>query len=97
MCQPLSSLDEVGCACSALARHCARSLLGGGAPRALSMDVRRAALVAFVTCAVEEHCLSEMPLFLLRKAVLARASPCHHLARWAAHVARLRATALSLS
>jgi hypothetical protein len=71
--------------------------LGGGAPRALSMDVRRAALVAFVTCAVEEHCLSEKPLFLLRKAVLAGASPCLNLARWVARVARLRATALSLS
>ena len=61
------------------------------------MGVRRAALVAFVPCAVEEHCLSEKPLFLLRKAVLARASPCLNLARWVARVARLRATALSLS
>ena len=97
MCQPLSSHDEVGCACSALARHCARSLLGGGAPRALSMGVRRAALVAFVPCAVEEHCLSKKPLFFLRKAVLPRASACPHLVRWVASAARLRATALALS
>ena len=33
--KPWPSLGEVGCACSALERHCARSLLGGGAPCAL--------------------------------------------------------------
>ena len=47
-CQPLSSLGEVGCACSALARHCARSLSGGSAARALQTCARRAALVGVV-------------------------------------------------
>ena len=96
-CQPLSSLSEVGCECSALARHCARSLLGGGAARALPKCARRAALAAFASRSMEGHCLSEKPLFLLRKAVLSRASACPHLVRWVARAACLHATALALS
>ena len=42
--------------------------------------------------------LREREAALLRcKAVLPRASPCPHLVRWVARVARLRATALALS
>ena len=63
------------CVCSARARHCARSLLGGGAARALATRARRAAL---------EHCrfmlyertLHEREASLLRrKAVLATCQP----------------------
>ena len=41
-CQPWPSLGEVACACSALARHYARSLIGGGAACALSKRARAA-------------------------------------------------------
>ena len=83
-------------ACAPL-RHCAPSLLGGGAARALPTCARRATLAALAPCAVEGHCLSEEPPFLLRKAVLPRASPGPQLVRWVLRVARLRATALALS
>ena len=39
-CQPCPSLREVGCACSALACHCARSLWGRGPARALPTRTR---------------------------------------------------------
>ena len=41
--QPCPSLREVACACSALARHCAGSLWGGGAARALAARAPRRA------------------------------------------------------
>jgi len=63
-CQPLSSLGEVGCACSALARHCARSLLGGGAARALATCARPTALVGVGPCPMEDHCPSRTSLSL---------------------------------
>ena len=96
-CQPYPSLREVACACSALARLCARSLWGRGPARALPTRARRAALATLALCLTEGHCTSEKPPFLRRQPVLPRASPAAHCARWLARVARLRATALALS
>ena len=93
----LPSLREVACACSALARHCARSLWGRGPARALPTRARRAALATLVPMPLEGHCTSEKPPFLRRQPVLPHASPAAHCARWLARVARLRATALALS
>ena len=72
----LPSLREVACACSALARHCARSLWGRGAARALPTRARRAALATLVPCTMEGHCTSEKPPFLRRQA---RAPTCQPL------------------
>ena len=55
-CQLLSSLGEAGYACSALARHCAHPLLGGGAARALATCALRAALVGVSPYSVKAHC-----------------------------------------
>jgi F0F1-type ATP synthase assembly protein I len=68
-CQPWPSLREVACACTALARHCARSLLGGGAARALPTCTRRDALAAVAPCATKANCAS-------RTAVSLGARPC---------------------
>ena len=96
-CQPCPSLREVACACSALARLCARSLWGRGPARALPTRARRAALATLAPRTMEGHCTSERPPFLRRQPVLPRASPAPHCARWLARVARLRASALALS
>ena len=96
-CQPCPSLREVACACSALARLCARSLWGRGPARALPTRARRAALATLGPYTMEGHCTSEKPPFLRRQPVLPRASPAPHCARWLARVARLRASALALS
>ena len=87
----------MACACSALARHCARSLWGRGPARALPTRARRAALATLAPRTMEGHCTSERPPFLRRQPVLPRVSPAPHSARWLARVARLRATALALS
>ena len=60
-CQTLSSLGEVGCACRALALHCARSLLGRGPAPALPTRARRAALATRARCEREGRCTSEKP------------------------------------
>ena len=96
MCQPCPSLREVACACSALARLCARSLWGRGPARALPTRVRRAALATLSACTVEGHCTSEKPPFIRRQSVLPCASPAPHFARWLARVARLCLCAGSL-
>ena len=49
------TLLEVGCACSALARHCALSLSGGSAARALPTCARRAALPGVGPYPMEAH------------------------------------------
>ena len=97
-CQPCPSLREVACACSALARHCARSLWGRGPARALPTRARAApswrhsvhALWKGTARARGRRSFGARP-------VLPRASPAPHCARWLARVARLRATALALS
>ena len=97
-CQPCPSLREVACACSALARHCARSLWGRGPARALPTRARAApswrhsvhALWKGTARARSRRSFGARP-------VLPRASPAPHCARWLARVARLRATALALS
>ena len=97
-CQPCLSLREVACACSALARHCARSLWGRGPARALPTRARAApswrhsvhALWKGTARARSRRSFGARP-------VLPRASPAPHCARWLARVARLRATALALS
>ena len=96
-CQPSLSLRVAACACSALARHCARSLWGRGPARALPTRARRAALATLAPRTVEGHCTSEKSPFLRRQPVLPRASPSPHCARWLARVARLRVSALALS
>ena len=72
-CQPCPSLREVACACSALARHCARSLWGRGPARALPTRARRAKPATLGPCTMEGHCTSERPPFLRRQA---RAPTC---------------------
>ena len=62
--QPWPSLGQVACACSALARHCARSLLGRGPARALATCARLAALVGVGPCPMAAHCASGMALSL---------------------------------
>ena len=55
-CQPCPSLREVACACSALARHCARSLWGRGPARALPTRApRRAGDTRFTHCGRALH------------------------------------------
>ena len=75
-CQPCPSLREVACACSALARHCARSLWGRGPARALPTRARRAALATLGPCTMEGHCTSERPPFLRRQARAPTCQPC---------------------
>ena len=58
MCRPLCLLGEMGCACSALARHCARTLWGGSAARALETCARRAALVGVGPYPMNAYCVS---------------------------------------
>ena len=94
-CQPSLSLRVVACACSALARHCARSLWGRGPARALPTRARRAALAALAPRTVEGHCTSEKPPFLRRQACAPTCQPwpslrvaacaCSALARHYAH------------
>ena len=72
-------------------------ILMGGAARALTTFARRRALAALAPCALGRHYLRDKPPFLLRKAVLPRASPGPHFARWLARAPRLRATAFALS
>ena len=98
MCQPCPSLREVACACSALARHCARSLWRRGTARALPTRACAAprwrhslrALWKGTARARSRRSFGARP-------VLPRASPAPHFARWLARVAHLRATALALS
>ena len=70
------------CASKKSANARALSFLGGGDARALPTCARRGALAALAPCALGGHYLNEKPPFLLRKAVLPRASPGPHLARW---------------
>ena len=95
-CQPWPSLGEVACVCSALARHCVQSLLGGGA--ACSLATRARAAVTDGTRSMRhERALHKRETALLRReAMIPRASSGPHLVRWLARVARLRATALAL-
>ena len=74
-CQPCLSLREVACACSALARLCARSLWGRGPARALPTRARRAALATLAPRTVEGHCTSEKPPFLRRQACAPACQP----------------------
>ena len=97
-CQPSLSLRVVACACSALARHCALSLWGRGPARALPTRARAAPSRRHsvhtpwkgTARAGGRRSFGARPL-------LPRASPPSHCAWWLARVARLRATALSLS
>ena len=97
-CQPCPSLREVGCACSALARHCALSLWGRGPARALPTRTRAT------------PCWRHL-LYALRKGTARARSrrsfgarPCSHVPALpltsrgvGCGVARLRATALALT
>ena len=88
---------EVACACSALARHCARSLWGRGPALVLLTRARAAPNW--------RHSLHALWKGTARaggrrsfgaRHVLPRGSPAPHRARRLARVARLRATALAL-
>ena len=96
-CQPCLSQREVDCACSALARHCARPLRGRGPAHALPTRARRVKLTILGACTMEGHCTSGGAPFLRRRDRFPRASPPSHCAWRLARVARLRATALALS
>ena len=55
-----ASNEQPACACAhTRSRHCARSLSGGGAARALAARARRAALVGVGPYPMEGHCTSE--------------------------------------
>jgi len=97
-CQPCPSPRKVVCACSALARHCARSLWGRGPARALATRARAAPS--------RRHPLHAPWKGTARargrrsfgaRPVLPRVSPAPHRARWLKRIARLRATAIALS
>ena len=97
-CQPCPSLREVACACSALARHCARSLWGRGPARALPTRARAAPRWRHSLHAPwKGTARARSRRSFGARPVLPRASPAPHFARWLARVARLRATALALS
>jgi hypothetical protein len=90
-CQPWLSQREVACACSVLARLCARSLWGRGPARALPTRARAApswrrslhALLKSTARARGGRSFGARP-------VLPRANPAPHCARSLARVARLR-------
>ena len=71
-CQPQRPLREPACACSALLRHCAASLCGGRAIRALASRVRCAAPAVVAPRPMKGHCTSEGP-------PLFGARPCSHM------------------
>ena len=97
-CQPCLSLREVACACSALARHCARSLWGRGPARALPTRARAAPSWRHsVHAPWKGTARARGRRSFGARPVLPRASPPSHCAWWLARVARLRATALALS
>ena len=71
-CQLPCSLREPPCTCSVLVRHCAASLWGRGATRALAARARCAASAVVAPCPMEEPCTSEeAPCFGAR--------PCSHM------------------
>ena len=82
-------------------RACAplRCLSLGTRPSTCASDAqaRRVVLATLAPCTKEGHCTSDKPPILRRHAVLPRASPAPHIARWLTRIARLRATALALS
>jgi len=95
-CQPCPLLREVACACSALARLCARSLWGRGPARALPTRARRTALAILAPRTMEGHCTSERPPFLRRQACAFTCQPCPSLSEIALCSALARLCALSL-
>ena len=96
-CQPRRPLWQPACACSALVRHCAGCLWGGGAARALPR-ARAPNCFGCVRSMPYGRALHEREAALLRyKAVLPRASRGGHFDSRLARLARLCVTVLAVS